>query len=67
MCGPFGWGVTLLLSFVLVFVLRSLHYLSRKPTMTPSLFHSLVTETSVTMGLNPLDRPLNITLQVGCW
>ena len=52
---------------VLFGAVASLHYLSREPTMSPSLLKSLYVETAVTMGLNYLDRPLNMTEQAGCW
>ena len=45
-----------------------LHYLSREPLgFDKSLLAALVQTTTVTMGLNPLNRPLNITKQDGCW
>jgi len=46
-----------------------LHFLSREPLgFSPTLLSSLVEQTTVTMGLNPEKRVLNITMQdQGCW
>lgn len=45
-----------------------LHFLSRKPDgMNATLLGALVQQTTGAMGLNPLNRPLNITLQERCW
>jgi hypothetical protein len=45
-----------------------LHYLSREPTgFDPVLLASLVNQTTITLKLNPENRPLNHTLQAGCW
>jgi lipocalin len=45
-----------------------LHYLSRSPLgFDAALLASLIKETTVTMGLNPENRPLNMTMQEGCW
>lgn len=45
-----------------------IHVLSRAPTGFPAaLAEELVQQTTVTMGLNPLNRPVNYTRQDGCW
>ncbi len=45
-----------------------LHFLSREPSgFDPVLLDTLVQKTTVSMGLNPQNRPLNHTLQEGCW
>lgn len=45
-----------------------IHILSRAPSGFPQpLLASLLDETQVTLGLNPLNRPVNITMQEGCW
>ena len=44
------------------------HVLSRQPTGFPdALLQSILQEVQVTMKLNPQNRPVNITLQEGCW
>jgi hypothetical protein len=45
-----------------------LHYLSREPLgFDAQLLDSLIKQTTVVMGLNPQNRPLNHTMQDGCW
>ena len=45
-----------------------LHFLSRQPLgFDPALLNSLVQQATVVMKLNPENRPLNHTLQAGCW
>jgi hypothetical protein len=45
-----------------------LHFLSREPAgFDATLLQQLVRTTTVDMGLNPENRPLNITRQEGCW
>lgn len=47
---------------------QCLHFLSRQPLgFDAALLASLVKQTNVTMGLNPENRPLNMTMQQGCW
>ena len=45
-----------------------LHFLSRQPQgFDTGLLASLVNQATVVMKLNPENRPLNHTLQAGCW
>ena len=45
-----------------------LHFLSRQPQgFDAGLLASLVNQATVVMKLNPENRPLNHTLQAGCW
>ena len=45
-----------------------IHLLSRAPTGFPqALLDEIIVETTIVMGLNPQLRPVNITMQAGCW
>ena len=45
-----------------------IHLLSRLPTNFPTdLLAEIIVETTVVLGLNPQLRPLNMTMQDGCW
>lgn len=44
-----------------------LHFLSRTPTMDQGTLNKLLHQTTVVMGLNPENRPINMTMQSGCW
>ena len=43
------------------------HILSREPTGFPKDLLDSIVKTTTDMGLNPLNRPVNITRQEGCW
>lgn len=45
-----------------------IHLRSRLPTGFPqALLDEIIVETTVVLGLNPQLRPLNMTMQDGCW
>ena len=45
-----------------------IHLLSRAPTGFPqALLDEVIVETTIVMGLNPQLRPINMTMQEGCW
>jgi len=45
-----------------------IHVLSRAPTGFPqSLIDEIIVETTIKLKLNPENRPINYTMQEGCW